>query len=476
MSMASRSLALLVLGLSSTVMAIRSFAEKPDQLAYELEDDRNQWMSLDKETEFLQVDEEAIKKLGSVRKLESNPYATQAFADGEVVYDEYQQAWRYLGFMIDCDSSNDDDDGDGGGGSNDGGTGEGCTRFVVWAAYVDLRYEGGGTGEYQYWDTNKNKWDSSSCLYSDGSRCAKMDCHSKTTHFSLLGIFKHKSYDDWMEQLFKHEGYCVWTSSEYSFMDGARDAWPQGCTATYTITNDGDTIYYDLKPTSGSGMTIGLYTDTRCVEEYRRSGSSDPITVENIVGNVFAGGSGDGGYYDGENIDTFSKGLAAWESGFDKWRVCQPCVAYDITNVGYGTDDDASKGEGYWNYNSRYYDDDMSNGDYNDFDCSDVAGYTNVNQCMKFMAKTTMNGATYRDLSLAIQQGTTATFQLTGGDSNSYSSFGSESSSGTNTFLTIVFFACSCGLMLLGVNLYRIAKREAGFKASFSPKEPLVFA
>ena len=46
--------------------------------------------------------------------------------DGE--YDEQQQAWRYLGFVIDCDSATDDD------ASWDGGTGAGCTRFIIWAA------------------------------------------------------------------------------------------------------------------------------------------------------------------------------------------------------------------------------------------------------------------------------------------------------------------------------------------------------
>lgn len=57
-----------------------------------------------------------------------NPYNAQTFVNGEVDWDEYQQAWRYLGFYIDCDSSADDD------ASWDGGTGEGCTRFLIWAA------------------------------------------------------------------------------------------------------------------------------------------------------------------------------------------------------------------------------------------------------------------------------------------------------------------------------------------------------
>lgn len=58
----------------------------------------------------------------------SNPYSVQPFVNGESDYDEYQQAWRYLGFVIDCDSNYDDDS------SWDGGTGEGCQRYLIWAA------------------------------------------------------------------------------------------------------------------------------------------------------------------------------------------------------------------------------------------------------------------------------------------------------------------------------------------------------
>ena len=67
-----------------------------------------------------------------------------------------------------------------------------------------MDYEGGGIGEYQYWDRSTEQWDATACNYAEGgsSRCAKMDCHLETTHFSVLGFFKHKNYDDWMEQLF----------------------------------------------------------------------------------------------------------------------------------------------------------------------------------------------------------------------------------------------------------------------------------
>ena len=71
-------------------------------------------------------------------------------------------------------------------------TEEGCARYVLWAAYVDLEYEGGGIGEYQYWNRTSEDWDDAACYYADGSggsgnnggdddraysRCAKMDCH-----------------------------------------------------------------------------------------------------------------------------------------------------------------------------------------------------------------------------------------------------------------------------------------------------------
>lgn len=281
---------------------------------------------------------------------------------------------------------------------------------------MDLDYEGGGIGEYQFWDKDTNKWDTSACEYSakfksgnnknnnnnnnnkngDSPRCAKMDCHLKDTHWSLLGFFKHKSYDDWMEQLFKHEGICVWTDDEYSFMKSARKTWPGGCTVSGTVTGSGDPIYYDVMPVRGGGITIGLYTDTRCVKVYQSQGKDDPITVENVVGNMLAnGGSGDHGGDKNKNNNnnnnadgtTFEESLAVWDSSFDIFKICQPCVAYDRFNYGYSANDDSYRGSNYGTYRYGYDVDDWVWYYYyskkyggSDFDCYDDAGYTNVNQ------------------------------------------------------------------------------------------------
>lgn len=284
---------------------------------------------------------------------------------------------------------------------------------IITLQYVDLQYEGGGIGEYQYWDRETNQWDTTPCNYSkqngnknnnnknnnnnnnndnnaNANRCAKMDCHLPDTHWSLLGFFKHKSYSDWFGQLFKHEGMCIWSSDEYSFMKNARKSWPQGCSMTDSVTSTDQPIYYDLKPTSGGMITVGLYTDTRCVQEYQSQGSHDTITAENVVGNILlnnrGGKSRDNNNNNNNNAEsnyTLTEALTMWDSAFDAFTICQPCVAYDLDNVGYNTNDDVSKGSAYNTY--RYgYDDYAYQYYYSnkgaDFDCYDDAGYTNVNQ------------------------------------------------------------------------------------------------
>jgi hypothetical protein len=79
---------------------------------------------------------------------------------------------------------------------------------LLWAAYIDLDYSGGKIGEYKFYDHKEHRWDDTSCVANNG-RCAKMDCHLKTTHFKLLGFFKEPNYHEWMEQLFKHQGMAL---------------------------------------------------------------------------------------------------------------------------------------------------------------------------------------------------------------------------------------------------------------------------
>eukprot|EP00535_Pseudo-nitzschia_heimii_P009854 CAMPEP_0197173388 /NCGR_PEP_ID=MMETSP1423-20130617/344_1 /TAXON_ID=476441 /ORGANISM="Pseudo-nitzschia heimii, Strain UNC1101" /LENGTH=498 /DNA_ID=CAMNT_0042622203 /DNA_START=192 /DNA_END=1688 /DNA_ORIENTATION=- len=405
--------------------------------------DNHHWLSISEGVEFMpNTNLPPLPKSSLARKLEMedgeehttgaweeyDPYSVQPFVEGMSEYDEYQQAWRLLGFMIDCNSVDDDD---GSGSGSEDVTEDGCARYVLWAAYVDLEYEGGGIGEYQYWDRHTQSWNDTACYYGEGgsgdredgnddddgkSRCAKMDCHLEDTNFSVLGFFKHRNYDDWMEQLFKHEGMCVWTEEEYAFMKNARKSWPQGCIDSGAMTDDGEfNLYYNIKPLRNGRIAVGLYTDSQCLDDY--SVTTDEL--EDIIGNLFV--DGDGSESQDENYDfssdSLSDSLNRWHSAFDVWHTCHPCVAYDIENLDGSkyTDDDG-------NY---YYNDDGYNngrrklgGEYNAqgdvFECYDDAGYTNVNQCMKFSAKTVMKTATFRDLSLGRIQQTLVEYPLSG--------------------------------------------------------------
>lgn len=89
-------------------------------------------------------------------------YSKQFVDGGETYYDEYAQAWRLLGFYIDCDSpyqyqsdcwGGDDEDGGGGGGEDrengqevqydeDGNIVRNCVRYLLWAAVSFLMQYG----------------------------------------------------------------------------------------------------------------------------------------------------------------------------------------------------------------------------------------------------------------------------------------------------------------------------------------------
>jgi hypothetical protein len=346
-----------------------------------------------------------------------------------------------------------------------------------------LEYEGGGIGEYSYWDSDRKAWDRTTCDYTGSDRCAKMDCHVDNTHWSLLGFFKHRNYDDWMEQLFKHEGYCVWHNGEYGFMNQARKSWPQGCTLSSTTTGDnGDVlIYYDMKPIRGGGITVGLYTDAQCIVEYKTHGKDDPITVENVVGNFLDSSNNNNNNNKNNNnnddyvvYDTLDENLAAWDAGLSQFTICQPCLAHDLLNYGYNGGN--SRGANYGKYNYGKGDDDKYTTSGNDYDCYDQADYTNVNQCMKFMAKTTMKTATFRDLSLAYAQGTLVESAPLQGYRRYQNHWLENWYSSLLAFLQYVLFLGSVTYCALATRTFVRRRREHNFAPNWSLKKPLVFA
>lgn len=252
--------------------------------------------------------------------------------------------------------------------------------FLHCTQYHDPYYSGGSIGEYQYYDLEYDYWDTSTCRT---GRCAKMDCHDSSTHWQLVGVFKESvdmGNDNFFEQLYKHEGYCVWNgdkgSSDYEFMQEMREAWQQDCEQLSDITSSSGRSYYvGTKPEAGGkfviemkcarlffarrfglttnlfsppgNMTYGVYTDSNCKYE---SGYS---------------------YADYQKVVSGTSAASSWTEAFDRWnsllnsyKICQPCRAYNRVQTydsNYGSrrhlaeDEDGQGEEEQWGYNC--YDD-----------------------------------------------------------------------------------------------------------------------
>ncbi|CAJ1970274.1 unnamed protein product [Cylindrotheca closterium] len=348
------------------------------------------------------------------RKL-ATAYGTNFFVESkDTEYNAYQTAWRYLGHIVKCGYPSDRYDED----NNDSKSHDSregytmgnnyCQRFLLWAAYVDPNYQGGGIGEYMVYDTDNQGYDYSACQTTGSSRCVEMDCHdSNTETWKLMGVYKEAVWyggDAFFEQLFKHEAYCIWNDDDiYEFMSDAREQWTAGCIDTGYTDEWGNAMYIDLKPGYNGNMAYSLYKDDICQTEYNGS-HLDLDTVATSIGLL------------SQNY------LYKWNAYMEPFKVCQPCKAYNLQagrrerelyeygnnnyqwGGNYNYNNNNNNNNNYNNNNNNY------NNYYNDdnkghFQCDDDAGYTNVNQCMKLRSHADLEIATWEDLVIGTEQG-----------------------------------------------------------------------
>jgi len=369
-------------------------------------------------------------------------------------HDIYATAWRYIGFYIDCsnlysnnnNNNHERDLGEDNQEERDLGENQGCNRYLLWAAYADLGYTGGGIGEYQYYNRFTDTWSDMSCDYTSSTyRCAKMDCHLPSENFKLLGYYKaaQNAQREWFGQLFKHEGVCVWNDEDtYEFMQGNKEKWPEKCASSGTYDNT-TLLYYDLKPAADGNVTVGLYTDYYCSKDY-----TGDLDTESILDGL--------GYYQ-STIDE-------WNTHFGAYKICQPCVAHSLAYM-----DGAPSGR-------RELKEDNNNNEI--FQCYDQAGYTNCNQCMKFKTKTDFLTASLEDVHMAYAQKSLtwvpsmASLNIAASTytTNSLSpAFGSSS----NLWASVGLFFFSLFLLGAGVFVfYATFTNKIGSTSTF--KEPLV--
>lgn len=365
-------------------------------------------------------------------------------------YEPYSLAWRYLGMYIDCDVEDDtmdeylynnvnrqlqngqqkqEEDGEEqllsrdlkSGDNKSGDDGNDCARKILWAAYRDPGYRGGSIGEYQFYDWKTDTWDKSTCRT---SRCAKMDCHARGSHWQLVGVFKETDgLTDWAEQLFKHEGYCLWDadkegggsndrnqnknnddgSGDYDFMSARREKWVSSCSMLYMKDLYGKAVYRDTRPLAGGNMTDALYYDDKCSQ---RAAMSWPEYI--IAWFTYY-------YSNAENgrlvAQSWMASTQRWNELMTDYKICQPCRAYNKVV----TSSDEGQGGGGGGGGHRFLNNDGEGEEEQwGYNCNDDAGYLNCNQCRKFETKTSMELASTSDLERAAKQGTILSIKVDG--------------------------------------------------------------
>jgi len=386
------------------------------------------------------------------RILDSNDNFESALVDnkGNEYEEAYALAWRYLGMYIDCDVddyvTDDEDSGDSGsqdqdrnrmlGGDDDN---DSCSRKILWAAYVDPRYQGGSIGEYQYYDWYTDTWDTSSC---QNGRCARMDCHEPQTHYKLVGVYKETDgLYDWAEQLFKHQGYCVWqnqwqSTDVYDDMETYLENWYIGCASLYLPDDDGNTLYLGTQPGGEGNMTYGIYADEYCTQVSETTSFSEYVVMYYYD---YYGGTEEG-----------EEAASTWESRFDTWntnlnsfKVCQPCRAYDLGKYSSNNNNNGrERGRSLKEENDGAGDNEQWG-----YDCNDAAGYLNCNQCYKFETHTDMEPAYKDDLKRASKQGTILRIKVNG---KFYGEGGFHAYDKGDVWQEPIFIAFSVSLLLVG--------------------------
>jgi hypothetical protein len=243
-----------------------------------------------------------------------------------------------------------------------------------------------------------------------------MDCHvtGEDSRYQLVGVYTETDgLEDWAEQLFKHHGYCLWdgdksrrrlennnnnnNDGDYNFMENQRKTWSTGCKKGDVTDADGNYLYIGVKPLPYGQMTFGLYSDQSCTVNVA------DMTYQDYMQSYYMNKKGYSSDVAAEYVADYTASIKRWNDLMHDYITCQPCRAYNKVQMSRRRrqqrvlNNDGDGDQEMWGY-----------------DCYDVAGYTNCNQCYKFGAKTDMETATVQDLTRATVQGSIMEIEVEG--------------------------------------------------------------
>ncbi|KAG7365463.1 hypothetical protein IV203_038667 [Nitzschia inconspicua] len=255
------------------------------------------------------------------------------YADPGDDYDMWQQAYRMLGGFIDCDHQKSQGSGDhnnnNNNNNNEGGQNSGaCSRWMMWASYVDPNYQGYGRDEY----------------FGD-EPVGVLDCHKPDTDWVLLGVYRQEFYQ-FIEQISKH----LWAIDEYEYvvaLAGLAYMTDDDCFYVGT-SNSGTSIYAGVAPQPYGGFQMALYTDGYCLTPDNSLGKTfDDFGLQNEINLGSKDQTEDDTYnwaYDWW-FDTQEYTLTQLNEVYDQYKFCTSCIDYPTYQDGYvigdtGMDDD----------------------------------------------------------------------------------------------------------------------------------------
>jgi hypothetical protein len=208
------------------------------------------------------------------------------YARSDTQYSRYSQAYRMLGGYIDCDhpkdSGSQDQNND-----NNGDSGSGCARWMMWAAYVNKNYSSqqgesrylesyynGTSDEYEKAANDDNSYynygtddvyqnrDNTNMYYYANKRENNLDCGDQGSGWRLLGVYRQEFYQ-YYEQISKH----MWAIDDASYVVAlAGLSYMSDSDCTYAGKDyNGNKLYAGPQPLYGGYFQMGMYTDSYCV-------------------------------------------------------------------------------------------------------------------------------------------------------------------------------------------------------------------
>jgi len=290
----------------------------------------------------LEVNEDLGRKLWGNSNVD--PYEPLGgLAEETNYYDKWSQAYRFLGGYIDCANSW----GGGSGDSGDGGEGGACSRWMMWAAYTDPNYAGGGYDEY----------------FGDDAP-GSLDCHSPDTDWKLIGVYRQEFYQ-YIEQISKH----LWAIDDYEYIVALAGLEYMTGDECFGVGYDesGLQLYAAIQPIEGGSFQIGLYSDAQCISLN---------TQTSYTYDDFAEGSElDLGSKDATDDDAFhTQAYQYWQETqeytltnlntvYNDYKFCTSCVDYPTYQDGYFIGDDGTDDDDLINQCWKFYSHDSFNCD-----------------------------------------------------------------------------------------------------------------